>query len=165
MGCEKKEVEPSPIPKGENNTGKWSRGKGKKLTLLEARCTDDPCMVPKWCQGPRETSWTHKKVENFYLRNNEGGFLPNFCRIKYIWNSLNSTNILQKSVFKDKGGEEINKVRKNILECLAGNRIVVGIRMRSVLINKEEEVEREEVPFRSREGKEGEQPWRKRENV
>ena len=42
---------------------------------------------------------------------------------------------------------------------------VVGIRMRSVLINKEEEAEREEVPFRSREGKEGEQPWRKRENV
>ena len=76
---------------------------------------------------------------------------------------MNSTNILQKSVFKDKGGEEINKVRKNILECLAGNRTVVGIRMRSVLINKEEEAEREEVPFRSKEGKEGEQPWRKRE--
>ena len=37
--------------------------------------------------------------------------------------------------------------------------------MRSVLINKEEEVEREEVPFRSREGKEGEQPWRKRECI
>ena len=67
------------------------------------------------------------------------GFLLDLCRIKYIWDSLNSTNILQKLVFKDKGGEETDKVRKNILECLAGNMTVVGIRMRSVLINKGEE--------------------------
>ena len=78
---------------------------------------------------------------------------------------MNSTNILQKLVFKDKRGEETNKVRKNILECLAGNKTVVGIRMRSVLINKGEEAERGEVLFRPREGKEGEQPWTKRENV
>ena len=37
--------------------------------------------------------------------------------------------------------------------------------MRSVLINKEEETERGEVLFEFGEGKEGEQPWRKRENV
>ena len=52
----------------ENN----SQGKGKKLNLLEARCTDDPHMVSRRCLEPWETFRTYKKTEDFYLRINEG---------------------------------------------------------------------------------------------
>ena len=58
------------------------------------------------------------------------GFLPNFCHIKYKQDSLNSTNNPQKSEFEDKGGEESNKVKKNISKILAGNRTAVVIRAR-----------------------------------
>ena len=44
-----------------------------------------------------------------------------------------------KTELKDKGGEETDKVRKNILEYLASNRTTLGIKIRSVPINKEEE--------------------------
>ena len=67
--------------------------------------------------------------------------LPNLCYIKYIWDSSNKENICQKIELKDKREKETKKVRKNIHECLASNRTAVGIIMRSVLINKEEEAE------------------------
>ena len=41
---------------------------------------------------------------------------------------MNSTNNPQKSKFQDKGGEESDKVEKNILDALAGNRTIVVIR-------------------------------------
>ena len=62
-------------------------------------------------------------------------------------------------------GEETNKVRKNIPECLAGNRTAVGIRMRSVPRNKEEEAKLKRFFFGSSLKKEVRQPRRKRENV
>ena len=43
---------------------------------------------------------------------------------------MNSTNSHLKSEFQDKGGEESDKVRKNILETLAANRTAVVIRAR-----------------------------------
>ena len=46
--------------------------KGKKPTLLEASCTDDPRMVSRRCLEPQETSRTRKKIEDFHLRINEG---------------------------------------------------------------------------------------------
>ena len=49
-----------------------SHGKGKKLTLLEARCIDDSRVVSRRYPGPQGTSRTHKKIEDSYLRINEG---------------------------------------------------------------------------------------------
>ena len=86
MGYGRKAIGPSQVPKRrratrENN----SREKGKKLTLLEVRCTDDPRMVSKRCLKPQETSrprkknlepWeisrTRKKIEDLHLHINEG---------------------------------------------------------------------------------------------
>ena len=56
------------------------------------------------------------------------GLLPHLYRIKYKWDSINSTNNPQKSEFQDKGEEESDKVEKNIPEALVGNRIAVVIR-------------------------------------
>ena len=47
---------------------------------------------------------------------------------------MNSTNNPQKSEFQDKGGEESDKIEKNILEALAGNRTVVVIKVRNEAI-------------------------------
>ena len=41
---------------------------------------------------------------------------------------MNSTNNSQKSEFQDKGGPESDKIKKNILEALAGNKTIVVIR-------------------------------------
>ena len=56
--------------------------------------------------------------------------LPHLYRIKYKWDSLNSKNNPQKLEFQDKGGEKPDKVEKNILEALAGNRTDIVIRAR-----------------------------------
>ena len=64
------------------------------------------------------------------------GFLPNLYRIKCIWDSLNSTNNPQKSEFQEKGGEETNNVKENIPENLGGNKIVVEIRAKNVIIKE-----------------------------
>lgn len=72
-GCEGKEAESSHIPKrGKPTREDGSREKGKKLALLEAKCTGDPCVISRWCQGPQETSRICKKVEDFHLHINEG---------------------------------------------------------------------------------------------
>ena len=61
-------------------------------------------------------------------------FLPNLCSIECIWDNLNSTNNPQKSKFQDKGGEETKKVKENISENLAGNKTVVEITAKNVII-------------------------------
>ena len=43
---------------------------------------------------------------------------------------MNSTNNPQELEFQDKGGEETDKVKENVLETLAGNKIAVVIRVR-----------------------------------
>ena len=58
------------------------------------------------------------------------GLLPHLYRIKYKWDSINSTNNPQKSEFQDKGGEESDKVEENIPKALADNRTIVVIRTR-----------------------------------
>ena len=47
---------------------------------------------------------------------------------------MNSTNNPQKSKFQDKGGEETKKVKENISENLAGNKTVVEITAKNVII-------------------------------
>ena len=47
---------------------------------------------------------------------------------------MNSTNNPQKLEFQDKGGEETEKVKKNISEILAGNRTAVVIKVRNEAI-------------------------------
>ena len=58
-------------------------------------------------------------------------FLPHPCHIKCKLDSLNSGSNSQKSEFQDKGGEESDKVEKNIPEALVGNKInmVIGARI------------------------------------
>ena len=59
---------------------------------------------------------------------------------------MNSTNNPQKSKFQDKGGEEINKIKENIFENLAGNKTAVKIRARNGTI-KEGRVTKERGDF------------------
>ena len=73
MGYGRKVTGSSQVPKRRRAT--WensSHEKGKKLTLPEVRCTDDPQMVSRRCLEPRETSKTCKKIEDLHLRSNEG---------------------------------------------------------------------------------------------
>ena len=58
------------------------------------------------------------------------GFIPYLCHVKYKGDSLNSKNNPQKSEFQDKGGEESDKVERNIPDALAYNRTTVMIRAR-----------------------------------
>ena len=93
-------------------------------------------VIHMWFSGD---SWNHKKVLEHARRLKiftsalMMGLLPHLYRIKYKWNSLNSANNPQKSEFQ-KGWEESNKVEKNILEPLPGNRTTVVIRVRIEVI-------------------------------
>lgn len=73
MGCEKLEAKLSPISKKGKHHGKMvPMEKGKELTSIEARCTDDSHVAPKQWPGQQETYRTHKKVEDFYFYVNLG---------------------------------------------------------------------------------------------
>ena len=73
MWYRRKVTRSSRVPKRRKATRKNSSlDKGKKLTLLKVRCTDDPRLVSKKCLEPQETSRTRKKIEYLHLRINEG---------------------------------------------------------------------------------------------
>ena len=80
------------------------------------------------------------------------GLLPHLYRIKYKWDSINSTNNPQKSEFQDKGGEESDKVEENFHEALAGNRTAIVIRTKIDAIKGggEVKVERSEKKWRKK---------------
>ena len=89
--------------------------------------------------------------------------LPHLCRIKYKWDSLNSTNNSQKSEFQDKGGEESDKIEKNIPEALAGNRTAVVIKVRNEAIKGGGEVKERGSEKKGEKEKKEEKSTRERE--
>ena len=96
-------------------------------------------MIHVWILGD---AWNHRKLPKharrlkIFVSALMMGFLPKLCHIECKWDSLNSTNNPQKSKFQDKGGEEINKVKENIFENLAGNKTAVKIRVRNGTIKE-----------------------------
>ena len=115
-----------------------------------------------------EDVWNHGKLSEHTRRLKiftsalMRGFSPNFCRIECIWDNLNNTNTPQKSKFQEKGKEETDKVKKNILKNLAGNRIAVKISTRNVPIKRGREAN---VRGSFWEGKKGAVWERKKERV
>ena len=58
---------------------------------------------------------------------------------------LEQFNTPKKSKFQDKAREGTNKVKKNIFDCVAGNRTTVDIRARDVPIKRGREARKIEV--------------------
>ena len=89
-----------------------------------------------------EDSWNHEKVQEHgkRLKNFTSAlmmrFLPHLCHIKCKWDNLNSSSNPQKSEFQNKGEEESDKVEKNILEALVGNRTAMVIRAMTEAIER-----------------------------